>query len=293
MFYSYEAGEMKGPFMHNHEEPEQDEMSPKSDVEQGAIAPRVRPADVYDAILEEGEEELERGFGALWWSGIAAGLSMGFSVVASAALAAALGHDAWVHPIVSIGYTAGFIIVILARQQLFTENTITALLPVITNHSWATMVHMLRLWGIVFVANIVGAFIFAWATQLNALFTPELRAEFLVLGEHLFANSPMQMFVKGIAAGWLIAALVWVLPSLKGGKFLVIMFFTWLIALGGFTHIIAGSIESFHMLFVGAISPGQLAFDFMIPTLLGNIMGGSAIFSLISYAQVRREVDGV
>lgn len=276
--------------MQDYKEPEQDKTSPATGEEPAPIGKRVRPADVYDAILEEGEEELERGFGALWWSGIAAGLSMGFSVVASAALAAALGHDAWVHPIVSIGYTAGFIIVILARQQLFTENTITALLPVLTNHSWGTMMHMLRLWGIVFVANIVGAIVFAWATQLDALFTPDLKAEFLVLGEHLFANSPMQMFVKGIAAGWLIAALVWVLPALKGGKFLVIMFFTWLIALGGFTHIIAGSIESFHMLFVGAISTGQLVFDFMIPTLFGNIVGGSAIFSLVSYAQVRREV---
>lgn len=279
--------------MYNYVEPEESKASSLEEDEQGAIAKRVRPVEVYDAILDEGEEELERGFGALWWSGIAAGLSMGFSVVASAALAAALGHGAWAHPIISIGYTAGFIIVILARQQLFTENTITALLPVITSRSWATVVDMLRLWGIVFIANIVGAAIFGWATQLDALFTPEIRAEFLMLGEHLFENSPMQMFVKGIAAGWLIAALVWVLPSLQGGKFLVIMFFTWLIALGGFTHIIAGSIESFHMLFVGAISSGQLVFDFMMPTLLGNIVGGSAIFSLISYAQVRREVDAL
>lgn len=267
----------------NHNMSEEEDTAP--------IPKRVKPAEVYDSILEEGEEELSRKAHALWWSGIAAGLSMGFSVVAYAALALAFGHEAWVHPIVSTGYTAGFVIVILARQQLFTENTITALLPVITSRSWVSIVDMLRLWGIVFAANIVGAVIFGWATQLDALFSQDMQSEFRVIGEHLFANSPLQMFVKGIAAGWLIAALVWVMPAIKGSKFTVIFFFTWLIGLGGFTHIIAGSIESFHMLFIGAIGGSELLFGFMIPTLLGNIVGGSAIFSLISYAQVREELE--
>jgi len=250
-----------------------------------------RPAEVYDAVLEEGEIELSRGVPALWWSGVAAGLSMGFSVVATAALAVAFGEFGWSHPVVSIGYAAGFLIVILARQQLFTENTITALLPVLANYSWANTHHLLRLWGIVFLANIVGGLIFAWLTTQPTFFSDEIRVEILNLGHHLFENSATQMFMKGIAAGWLIATLVWVLPSANTGRFMIILFFTWLIALGEFTHIIAGSIEAFHMMFMGVIAGDQLLLQFMIPTLLGNIIGGSAIFSLISYAQVRNEVE--
>jgi formate/nitrite transporter FocA (FNT family) len=254
------------------------------------VPKRPRPAEIYDSILNEGEEELERSVPALWWSGLAAGLSMGFSVVASAALAAAFSGQSWTHPIISVGYSVGFVIVIMARQQLFTENTITALLPVLAKRSWVNINHMLRLWGVVLAANLLGAMIFAWLTTMPALFGDHLRAEFLVLGQHLFHNSAIEMFTKGIAAGWLIAALVWVLPSVKVGKMWVIIFFTSLIALGEFTHIIAGSIESFHMLFVGEIGWNQLLMQFMFPTLIGNIVGGSAIFSLASYAQVRREV---
>ncbi len=254
------------------------------------VPKRPRPAEIYDSILDEGEEELEREVSALWWSGLAAGLSMGFSIVASAAIAAAFGGYSWSHPLISIGYSAGFIIVILARQQLFTENTITALLPVLARRSWATMYDLFRLWGVVLVANLVGAMIFGWLTTEPTLFDDHLRAEIMTLSHHLFENSASEMFVKGIAAGWLIAALVWVLPSVKAGKFWVIMFFTSLIALGEFTHIIAGSIESFHLLFMGEIGVNKLLFQFMLPTLIGNIVGGSAIFSLASYAQVRREV---
>lgn len=241
--------------------------------------------------MHEGEEELSRGFSALWWSGLAAGLSIGFSVVASAALAKAFGHGAEMHPLVAIGYSAGFIIVILARQQLFTENTITALLPVITGRSWVGVRHMLRLWSIVFCANIVGAIIFAYATTQSIIFTPDLQDHIQKISLHVFENNAAEMFGKGIPSGWLIAALVWVLPTVKAGKFWVILFFTWLIALGGFTHIIAGSVEAFHLLFRGDIDAGTLVFGFMLPTLAGNIIGGSAIFSLISYAQVRKEIE--
>ncbi len=260
-------------------------------IEEPTVTKRLSSANVHDAVMEEGEEELKRSFAALWWSGLAAGLSIGFSVLASAALAKAFGHDPSAHPIVSIGYSAGFIIVILARQQLFTENTITALLPVITESSWVGLRHMLRLWGIVFCANIVGAAIFAYATIQTFMVSPELQEHIRKISLHVFDNSPLEMFGKGIASGWLIAALVWVLPTVKAGKFWVILFFTWLIALGEFTHVVAGSVEAFHLLYHGDIDASILVFGFMAPTLAGNIMGGSAIFSLISYAQVRHEID--
>lgn len=267
----------KHPVIENNE----DEVVPK----------RPRPAEIYDAILDEGEEELQREKSALWWSGLAAGLSMGFSVVASAAMLVAFGNQPWAWPLVSLGYSAGFIIVILARQQLFTENTITALLPVLADRSWASSYHMLRLWGIVLAANLLGAAIFGWLTTEPAMFSADMRGAFADLSHHVFENSATEMFVKGIAAGWLIAALVWVLPAVETGKFWIIMFFTSLIALGDFTHIIAGSVEGFHLLFIGDITVSVLLLKFMLPTLLGNIFGGSAIFTLASHAQVHGEVS--
>ena len=91
----------------------------------------LKASHVYEIIRIEGEAELVRRPSALWWSGLAAGLSIGFSVIAEALLATYLPDSAWKPLVDNLGYSVGFLIVILAHQQLFTENTLTAVLPVI------------------------------------------------------------------------------------------------------------------------------------------------------------------
>jgi len=72
---------------------------------------------------------MERPITSLWWSGVAAGLSISFSLLAQALLQAHLPDTSWRPLLTSLGYPVGFLIVVLARQQLFTENTITPVLP--------------------------------------------------------------------------------------------------------------------------------------------------------------------
>src|SRR5947209_2624298 len=88
-------------------------------------------AIVYKAIFKEGSDELERPSSALFWSGLAAGLSMGFSLVAEGLLRSHLPETEWRTVITKFGYSIGFLIVILGRQQLFTENTLTVILPLL------------------------------------------------------------------------------------------------------------------------------------------------------------------
>ena len=66
---------------------------------------------------------------------------------------------------------------------------------------------------------------------------------------------------------------------------------TWLIAVGGFTHIVAGSMEAW-MLVLAAIGQWwQMLAQFFVPVLIGNMIGGTALFALISYAQVMEEIE--
>jgi formate/nitrite transporter FocA (FNT family) len=67
---------------------------------------------------------------------------------------------------------------------------------------------------------------------------------------------------------------------------------TYIIALGDFTHIIAGSVEAIYMVLIGESSFWDAFGGFFIPTLLGNVAGGTILFALISYAQVREELEG-
>ncbi|MGB8636018.1 MAG: hypothetical protein WCD66_11635 [Rhodanobacteraceae bacterium] len=76
----------------------------------------------------------------------------------------------------------------------------------------------------------------------------------------------------------------------ENARILIIVGMTRLIALGRSTHIIAGSTEVLFMVFSGQLGwTGYLSFA--LPTLAGNIVGGSLIFALISHAQVRSDVS--
>lgn len=251
---------------------------------------RLAASQVYEIIRIEGESELVRRVSALWWSGLAAGLSIGFSVIAEALLAAYLPASPWRPLVDNVGYSVGFLIVILGRQQLFTENTLTAVLPVIKRKKIRWLYAMLRLWGVVLLANVIGCALFGFAFAKFELVSPEVRAAMVEIGQHLMSNSAWEMFIKGIIAGWLIAALVWILPSAEGSEFAVIVLITYLIALGDFTHVIAGSAEAFFLFFTGYISLSDAALTFFLPTLAGNIFGGTALFAALSYAQVKEEI---
>lgn len=252
---------------------------------------RLRAAVVYEIIRVEGEGELARTFGALWWSAAAAGISIGFSALSLALLKAYLPDAPGFWIIENIGYAVGFLIVILSRQQLFTENTLTAVLPVMARKQWMWLFVMLRLWGIVLAGNLVGCLLFASFLAYSGALSPNIAKALAGVGAHLMANSPAEMFVKGIVAGWLIAALVWMLPSAEGTEIFVITLITYLIALGGFTHVVAGSAEALYLWLTGAEGLPRIVFGFFLPTLLGNVFGGTLLFAVLSYAQVREEIE--
>src|SRR3954468_20318659 len=111
---------------------------------------------VYEAIRIEGRHELERKNSSLAWSGLAAGLSMGFSFVTMAVLHHHLPDTPWRPLIATLGYSIGFLIVILGRQQLFTENTLTVILPLLNRKTLSDLCKVLHLWTVVLIANLIG-----------------------------------------------------------------------------------------------------------------------------------------
>ena len=56
--------------------------------------------------------------------------------------------------------------------------------------------------------------------------------------------------------------------------------------LGGFVHIIAGSIDVFYLINIGAASWFAYFVGFMLPTLIGNIIGGVTLVAALNFAQV-------
>jgi formate-nitrite transporter family protein len=245
---------------------------------------------IYEIVARFGEEEMARPLLSLWWSGIAAGMSISFSLLAQAILETHLPDAPWRPLVSSFGYSFGFLMAVLSRQQLFTENTITAVLPFMSAMTFHNLWRLGRLWAIVLLANLVGTLLAALFCTLTPALTAPLYQVMLEISRHLLSHSWVAMFFGSVTAGFLMAAMVWMIPSADSAQFYVVILVTYLIAVGGFFHIIAGSMEAFLLVIHGEAGSGWLMSLFFAPVLLGNIVGGTALFALIAYAQVMREI---
>ena len=253
--------------------------------------PNLSSKEIFHVIREEGEEELNRPNASLFWSGIAAGILISLSVLGEAIFRTYLPDADWAYLVENLGYSFGFLAVILGRMQLFTENTITTVLPVVHERSASLLRRGAVLWGIVLSANVIGAFFAALLMAHTSAIPAELIPAIEELSRHATGFPPGEAFQRAIPAGLLVAAIVWMLPQADGFGFFVIVAFTWLIAAGDFTHIVAGSVEMAFLMVQGLLSPSEAVVNFFLPVLAGNIVGGTAIFALLAFGQVRHELD--
>ncbi len=264
--------------------------APKLDERRDKRVERIRPNSapvIHEAIRREGEEELSRPTSALAFSGLAAGLSMGFSLVAEAVLRRGLpAGAAWLPLIAKLGYSFGFLIVIVGRQQLFTENTLTAVLPLLARRDLSTLARTLRLWAIVLVTNVLGTLAMAALLASPALFDVGMRASLGEVARHAFVPDFGAVLIRGVVAGWIIATLVWMLPAARNAQVSMIILMTWLVSAGEFSHIIAGSVDTFYLVLTHEIGWLAYLWYFFVPTLVGNIIGGVSLVAALNHAQV-------
>ena len=256
-------------------------------VEQAEAHERSAPTGgvVYAAINQEGEDELSRATAALGWSGLAAGMSMGFPFVVEGLLATALPSSSWAPLVSKLGYSVGFLIVVLGRQQLFTENTLTVMLPLLRHRDRHVARNVARLWSIVFAANLVGAFLFALVAGRTSVFPTQVH-ETLSRVAHQAVSEPFgTMLLRGVFAGWLIALMVWLLPYAESARIWVIMLLAYVIGVGHFPHVIAGAVDTFYLVATGQLGLGGAFYRFVIPTLLGNVIGGVSLVAALAHAQ--------
>lgn len=247
--------------------------------------------EMFEVVRLNGVEELSRPTISLAFSGLAAGLAIGFSVIAEAAVVGRLDSDAgWASLVGDMGYTVGFIIVVLGRLQLFTENTITPVLPICHAPTRRNFLALARNWSVVLTANLVGVTIFAAFLMWLPAISHEMREAVVDLGRHSVDGGFFVTMTKGVGAGFLVAALVWVNANSRGASLAAVFVITYVIALCEFSHVIAGTMEIAALVMVDNISLSGAVFGFFLPALIGNVIGGTVLFAFISYGQVYQEI---
>ena len=182
-------------------------------------------------------------------------------------------------------YPLGFIIVIIGRSQLFTENTLypVALVLKEKRQFWNTM----RLWAVVLPANVLGAFGFAMLATHTSAIEPTFVSTMSELGARAISHPAASVFWSGVIAGWMIALAAWLVSASHSitGSVMVIWMLTYVVGLGDFAHCIASSCEI--MTTVLSHHATWLAyFQWFGPAVLGNILGGVCLVTILEYGQV-------
>ncbi len=240
--------------------------------------------EILESTLEDGKEELGRGSAGLALSGFGAGLNVSFAAATLGVVGALAGG---VGLLAFAAYPLGFIFVMLSRQQLFTTNTVPPVL-VVLDEDRSQLWNMLRMWGILFVANVLGALVFAFAVTHAEILPPAALDLILEEVAHKMENGFWVLALKGVIGGWLVAFVVWLVAASQDTISQV--FFIWapvfLIPATGLVHCIAGSTEVMIGVFVGETSFGEFLGGFLVPATLGNAVGGVILVTLLNYGQV-------
>ena len=256
------------------------------------VGTRFSAEEIHDNVSKAAKEELERPASELIWSSLASGLLLGFSFLA-VAFATSLVPPAYHTLATAIAYPLGFVYVVHARHQLFTENTLEPVIPLLEKRDGETLRQLLRLWAIVLPLNLVGALIFAEVLAHTQVVEPKLLTPLLDAARISTEGSAQLIFYKGIWAGWLIALMAWLIAATHDTTAQIVL--VWLatgpIAAFGFRHSIAGAIEAFYRGAIGDAPWSQMIFSFEIPAIIGNVVGGVVLVALVNHGQVSKKSE--
>ena len=246
--------------------------------------------DIYEQVANNARQELGRSGVSLAISGLAGGIFMGLSGLGNA-IAIALLTAPGATPtnavlfIAKMFYPLGFIVVILGRSQLFTENTLypVALVLAEKKHFWKTM----RLWGVVLPSNVLGALAFASIAGLTAALQPNVVHALSQLGLEALHRSPETIFWSGVMGGWIIATVAWLVSGSHSitGSVMIIWMLAFVVGLGGFAHCIAASSEILTAVLTDQTS-WRSFFSWLGLAVASNICGGVGMVTLLEYGQV-------
>lgn len=257
-----------------------------------ATGTRLSAAEIHENVRVVAEEEMRRPARDLGWSALAAGLTIGFSFLAAAYLTLWV-PAAYAPAAIAVGYPLGFIFVVQARNQLFTENTLEPVIPFLQRRDRRTFGRLLRLWMIVLVGNLIGAAIFAALAARTPLLDDPMQRAMLDVAKFGTNGGFALVIYRAIFGGWLIALMAWLVSSTRatGTQVLYIWITTAPIAAFGFRHSIAGAVEAFYLALIGAASWSAMLGGFLVPAIIGNVIGGVVLVAMLNHGQVTSDAQ--
>lgn len=251
-------------------------------------------------IIEEasliGQKRLDRSLAGSAITAFIGGMSVSFGAVAmiwaAASVSGEVATPSLAHLIGSLFFPVGFVILLVGKSELFTENFFLPVTAILERHG--TIRDLAKLWGVSLIFNLLGGLVFALLISRGHVLDSRPIEQFATLAEHKVAYGFWTAFVKAIFAGWLMTMLTWLLVAAEsfGPRLAIIWMIGTLIVLGQFNHVIISAAEIFIAILTGAnVTFLDWFTDNFIPALLGNIIGGVIFVTLLFYVQAQYHIQ--
>jgi formate/nitrite transporter FocA (FNT family) len=250
--------------------------------------PPVRPErdleEAFDRLVEEGANRLARPWLPLLATGTLGGIDVGTGVLAYLVVYRETHNG----PLAGLAFSIGFIALLLARSELFTENFLVPVVTLVAGHGngW----ELLRLWGTALVTNLFGGWVMTWLI-IEGL--PELRPTARAVGEHyakLGVN--LRSFALAVLAGAVITLMTRMQHATEslGVRMVPAVLFGALLVGAGLFHCILDSL----FMFCGLWSHAAYGYaDWLVGlgwSAFGNLIGGLVLVTFIRLLQIPHRV---
>jgi formate/nitrite transporter FocA (FNT family) len=162
---------------------------------------RSEPAleEAYDRLVAEGHERLDRPLLPLLSTGLLGGVDVGVGVLIYLVVEAKTGNPL----LASMAFTVGFVALLLANSELFTENFLVPVISVVAKVG--TLAQLVRLWVVTLVANLVAGFAMAGMTVVAL---PDVHEVAVKAGSHYaHLGASWRSFFLAVLAGAVITLL--------------------------------------------------------------------------------------
>lgn len=266
---------------------DQEEHQKKLEEKSNKITGGSKYRDILSSVIHEGEQIFAVKNKAIFLSALIAGLEIGFSYFLICTLYALAGgslDEYVITKLFALVYPVGFILVVLGKSALFTEQTSLLALPVLNGQR--TVFEMLRIWVLVITGNVIGGILFSFFVGVLGprlgLFTADTMVS---VGSHVLDHEIWVIFMSAVTAGWLMGLLTWLLNSTRNSltRIVIIFLITGVIGFLGLHHSIVGNIEVFGAFIKSETITFWTYVRFLLVALVGNGIGGAIVVGLFKY----------
>jgi formate/nitrite transporter FocA (FNT family) len=242
--------------------------------------------ETFDRLVEEGHTRLDRPLLPLIVTGLVGGVDVGVGVLMYLVVDAKTDNPL----VASLAFTIGFVALLLANSELFTENFLVPVISVVAKVG--TISQLVRLWGVTLLANLVAGFAMA---GMIVVALPEVHDAAVKAGSHYaHLGVSWRSFFLAVLAGAVITLLTRMQHATEdlGPQLVAAVMMSFVLVGAQLFHSVLDSI----LMFCGLLT-GKADYDYLdwLGALgwsaFGNLVGGLVLVTSARLLRVSHRVE--